>query len=90
MAQYANALAEQMSHFSDNASAGDEGSNVLGTVPSGFSLLQSKVLIGFSLLLMIVLARAFGPRKQKLPPGVRPLPRLPGTNVARQNVCSRF
>lgn len=41
------------------------------------SLLSSKVVWGFSLLLVLVLARVFG-SKSSLPAGTRALPKLPG------------
>ena len=47
-----------------------------------FTFLQPKVIIGFFVLLMILQARIFGVGKKKLPPGVRPLPRLPGLPYA--------
>jgi hypothetical protein len=47
------------------------------SLPTDFSLLQSKVVWGFTLVLAIVLAKVFGSKK-KLPPGTRPLPSLPG------------
>ena len=46
------------------------------------SFLQPKVIIGFFVLLMILQARIFGVGKKKLPPGVKPLPRLPGLPYA--------
>ena len=44
---------------------------------SDFSILHSKVLWGFSLLLVVVLAKVFG-SKEKLPAGARKLPALKG------------
>lgn len=47
-----------------------------------FTFLQPKVIIGFFVLLMILQARIFGVGSKKLPPGVKPLPRLPGLPYA--------
>jgi len=77
MAQSIQSSAEQMLYSSDNASS--TSTNPLSPVTSGSFFLQPRVAIGFSLLLLIVLARVFGAGKQKLPPGVKRLPRLPGT-----------
>lgn len=79
MAQSIQSGSEQMLYASDNAS---ESANVLSPVPSGFSFGHPRVAIGFTLLLLIVLARVFGAGKQKLPPGVKRLPRLPGLPYA--------
>lgn len=62
-------------------SYGDAASNVTAfladTLPSDFSLLHSKVVWGFSLVLVLVLAKVFG-SKDKLPAGAKRLPYLPG------------
>lgn len=47
------------------------------SLPSDFSLLHSKVVWGFTLLLAFVLAKVLG-SKSNLPPGTRPLPALKG------------
>lgn len=47
------------------------------SVTPDFSFLQPKYIF-FCLLLLPIFARFFGLGKQKLPAGVKPLPRLPG------------
>jgi hypothetical protein len=50
-----------------------------GLTPELFAdVSQSKFVWAVSLLLLLGLARLFTSGKQKLPPGVKPLPRLPG------------
>jgi hypothetical protein len=46
-------------------------------VSADLSILNSKAVWGFSLLVIILLARVFG-QKKKLPAGAKPLPKLPG------------
>lgn len=65
---------------SDNASFVDSAK--LDASTAGLSLLQNpKVLIGFTIVLMIVLANVFG--KKKLPAGAKPLPMHPGELVQK-------
>jgi hypothetical protein len=60
-----------------NASAFLETS---GLTPELFAdVSQSKFVWAVSLLLLLGLARLLTSGKQKLPPGVKPLPRLPGS-----------
>ena len=79
MAQSIQSVSEQMLYSAGNASS--DAANMLTPVPAGFSFFQPRVALGFSLLLLIVLARVFGAGKQKLPPGVKRLPRLPGMST---------
>lgn len=64
-------------------SYGDAANNASGSLvaddamAAGFSLLQSPVVWGFSVLVAIVLASVFS-GKQKLPPGAKRLPALKG------------
>jgi hypothetical protein len=71
--------AEHMLHAT---SASPQATNVADpTGPSiGLSIFQQpKFLLAFFVVLSFVVARIFGAQKQKrLPPGVKPLPRLPG------------
>ncbi|EGP87952.1 unnamed protein product [Zymoseptoria tritici ST99CH_1A5] len=46
-------------------------------IPADFSILNSKAVLGFSLLVIILVTRLFG-QKKKLPAGAKPLPKLPG------------
>jgi hypothetical protein len=46
-------------------------------VPADLSILNSKAVLGFTLLVVILVARLFG-QKKKLPAGAKPLPKLPG------------
>jgi hypothetical protein len=62
---------------SGNASAFLETS---GLTPELFAdVSQSKFVWAVSLLLLLGLARLFTSGRNKLPPGVKPLPRLPGS-----------
>lgn len=61
---------------SGNASAFIETAGLTPELLADFS--QSKFVWALSLLLLIGLARIFVSGKQRLPPGVKPLPRLPG------------
>lgn len=81
MAEYVSASNEQMQFAPDNASMAEAPHDIAGPVAAGFFSSQPKVLIGFALLLVIVLAKVFG-SKEKLPPGVKRLPRLPGLPYA--------
>ena len=82
MAQSIQSVHEHMLYASaDNATS--HSTNILDPVPSGAFSFQPKVIVGFALVLLIVLARVFGAGKQKLPPGVKRLPRLPGTRTSR-------
>ena len=81
-----SASQEQVVYGADNASA--SGQDYMSPVPSGFSLFQPRVALGFGLILLIVLARVFG-GKRKLPAGVKPLPRLPGTYLTRIKCIGR-
>lgn len=60
------------SNYSSQASLFAETS-----MPSDFSLLHSKVVWAFTLLLAFVVAKILG-SKSELPPGTRPLPALKG------------
>ncbi|KAK3677176.1 hypothetical protein LTR78_002714 [Recurvomyces mirabilis] len=73
------ASAEQMMYNVDNATANMDS---MSPIPSGFSLYQPRVAIGFALIVLIVLARIFGAGKPKLPAGVKPLPRQFGLPYA--------
>ena len=73
------ASAEQMVYNADNATASMDS---MSPIPSGFSLYQPRVTIGFALILLIVVARIFGAGKPKLPAGVKPLPRQFGLPYA--------
>ena len=70
---------EQLYAYGDAASNGSLKDSLLAqnSLPFDSSFLQSKVIWGFSLLLVVVLAKVFG-SKEKLPAGTRPLPKLPG------------
>lgn len=60
-----------------NQSASLESFHVETPVSSGFTMMNSTALWGFSLLIVILIVRVFG-RGQKLPAGAKQLPRLPG------------
>ena len=70
---------EQLYSYGEAASNGSLKDALFAetSLPTDFSLLQSKVVWGFSLLLVIVLAQVFG-SKSNLPKGVRALPKLQG------------
>ena len=80
-------MAHSIREESGQYSYGDAASNAtafLGdSLSSEFSILHSKVLWGFSLLLVIVLARVFG-SKDKLPAGAKRLPSIPGKLNVRE------
>lgn len=58
-----------------------ENINAATTAATGFALLQNpKVALGFCLVFVFVLERVLRGRR-KLPAGVKPLPRLPGTSL---------
>jgi hypothetical protein len=61
---------------SGNASAFLETSGLTPELIADFS--QSKFVWAALIFLLLGLARIFVSGKQKLPPGVKPLPRLPG------------
>lgn len=67
----------------------DNTSSILeGPKPTEMGLLQNpKIAIGFCFLMVFILGKVFGGKK--LPAGVKPLPRLPGTS---QNIlrCVRI
>lgn len=66
----------------DNASAGPTA-GIEAPAPTKLTTFSPTVIFGFSLIVLFVLAKAFGlGKKQKLPPGVKPLPRLPGLPYA--------
>ncbi|KAK4501592.1 hypothetical protein PRZ48_007401 [Zasmidium cellare] len=65
----------------DNATASFAPKAEAVTVNAEFSFLQPKYIF-FCLLLLPIFARFFGLGKQKLPAGVKPLPRLPGLPYA--------
>lgn len=67
-----SASSEQIHYGADNTTS----DNILSPIPSGFSLFQPSVAIGFSLLVLVVLARVFGAGKQRLPAGVKRLPHI--------------
>ncbi|KAK0308869.1 hypothetical protein LTR01_004749 [Friedmanniomyces endolithicus] len=68
-----SASSEQMHFGAANVTA---DASLMSPVPSGFTLFQPSVAIGFSLLILLVLARVFGAGKQRLPAGVKRLPHL--------------
>lgn len=73
------AQADQVFGYADNSSAFANAPSLDAPVTSRFSLLQDpKIALGFCFLLVVVLGRVFSGGR-KLPPGVKPLPRLPGT-----------
>lgn len=79
MASLVEGVREQVMYaISDNATASLSPKAEPVSVANEFSFLQPKYLF-FCLLLLPVFARFFGLGKQKLPAGVKPLPRLPGT-----------
>jgi hypothetical protein len=65
-----------MSFPSENASASIETPGL--TLELSASFFQSKFVFALCLLLLIVFALIFKSGSQKLPHGVKPLPRLPG------------
>lgn len=77
MSQSIQPAQEQMLFPSGNASAFLETSGLTPELLADVS--QSKFVWALSLLLLIGLARIFVSGKQRLPPGVKPLPRLPGS-----------
>lgn len=78
MASLVEGVREQMMYVvNDNATASIAPKPESVTVDPGFSFLQPKYIF-FCLLLLPIFARFFGLGKQKLPAGVKPLPRLPG------------
>ena len=81
-------MAHSIREDSGAYSYGDAASNatafIADSFSSEFSLLHSKVLWGFSLLLAVVLAKVFS-SKSKLPAGAKRLPYLPGMFPFRQS-----
>nr|POF04147.1 cytochrome p450 monooxygenase psod [Quercus suber] len=72
------AQANQVFGYADNSSTFTDAPMLDAPAVQRFSLLQDpKIALGFCFLLVIVLGRVFSGGR-KLPPGVKPLPRLPG------------
>lgn len=63
--------------YEDTINATGGKVQVDGSLPTEFNPMNSKIVWGFSVLLVLVLARVFGGGR-KLPPGAKGLPRLPG------------
>lgn len=53
-------------------------------IPADFSIFNSKAVLGFSLLVIILVTRLFG-QKKKLPAGAKPLPKLPGKSIDKNH-----
>jgi len=67
----------------ENISGKVEHASIDAPAPSGLTAFSPTVILGFAFIVLFVLARAFGVgKKQKLPAGVKPLPRLPGLPYA--------
>lgn len=80
MAQSIEVHETQLRFAADNASEAVEHAGIEGPAAVRLTFLSPTVVLGFSLILFFVIAKAFGlGKKQKLPPGVKRLPRLPGT-----------
>lgn len=79
MASLVEGVREQMMYaVNDNATASmAPAKDPVSVNTAEFSFLQPKYIF-FCLLLLPIFARFFGLGKQKLPAGVKPLPRLPG------------
>jgi hypothetical protein len=73
----------------ENISGKVEHASIDAPAPSGLTAFSPTVILGFAFIVLFVLARAFGVgKKQKLPAGVKPLPRLPGMYQAPPHTSS--
>jgi hypothetical protein len=68
----------------ENASnMASDPANLAALAPARLTAFSPTVMFGFSLIVLFVLAKAFGlGKKQKLPPGVKRLPRQWGESIS--------
>lgn len=77
MASMEASVGEGTLYGADNSSYSDSGI-LEAPKPTELGFLQNpKVALGFCFLVVLILGKVFGGKK--LPAGVKPLPRLPGT-----------